>query len=483
MVKTKTFIINLEKDKDRYTNIIKQLEKFKNNNHERIEAVYGKDLKSDYGNKLSKSQIGCFLSHIKTLFQIIEQKLDYAIILEDDVTITKWFDKIEEIIHDIYPNFDICWIGNCEGKWPRNTCNIIPNYNYNELNFVSKYLVKLDDIKTNNPVGGYGLIISKKGAYKILQDLDLLKFQNFENIQNFEIENPIDIYYINKNFDRYMTIPSIIIHCYTFGSNIGNTEKQTNPFQDVWNRFPKEEIECLEILQNLEDLLTKNDINYSLCSNTLLGFMITNKFLYYDDNIDIIIKKEDLQKFEKLENAIKKFSDILKLKEAKINGSLLYRIFCKNLNYTWPFINVFIYEYSNDSKLNILSKKTVINNVSDKTKKVKIKSNNNNLTYHTRIFNDSDKILDKLYPKWKEICFSPEFNNRKNYKNNYIYMFNCENIIPGYKLVDTKNENYEKINKFYKKIDVYFFRNVIMIMFLIFLCISLVIIFIYLLKI
>ncbi len=470
MINTKIFIINLEKDKERYINIINQIKKFKKYNYQRIDAVNGKILKKNYGNKISKSEIGCFLSHVKTLFQIIEQKLDYAIILEDDVIITNWFNKIEEIISKIYPNFDICWIGNSEGKWPRNACNIIPEYNYNKLNFTTNYLVKLDMEKKNNPVGTYGLIITQKGACKILTDLDLIKFLKFENTKNFEIQKPIDIYYLSKNLDRYMTIPSIIIHCYNFGSNISYQSKEDisskiNPFEDIWGLYKKEEIQCLEILQNLENLLTQNKINYSLINSALLGFMRTNKLLYYDDRIDIIINKNDLIKFEKIENEIGKFANILKLKKSEINNSLFYKIFCRN-NSTWPFINVFIYEYLENSKLNILSNKIVVKNMSEKTKMVEINSNNNNLKYKTRIFEDSEKILNQMYPNWRKICSSPEFSNRRNMNNIITYSFNCENIIPEYKenLIENGNENgneNKKYTKFYKKTDKYFTRNLI----------------------
>ena len=493
MPKIKTFIINLKKDKNRYIHIVEQLKSFKSNNYERIDAIYGKDLKNDYGNKLSKSEIGVFMSHIKTLFQIIEQKLDYAIILEDDVTLTNWFNKIEEIIDEIYPNFDICWIGNSEGKWPRNPCNLIPDYDYNKLNFVTKYIVKLDTEKKNNPVGGYGIIITQKGARNILTELNLLKFQNFENIKNFEIQKPIDLYYINKKFDRYMTIPSIITHCYIFDSNIRYTSQEErntkiNPFEDVWGKYKKEEIECLEILQNLEKILTTNNINYSLFNSTLLGFMRTNKFLYYNDKIDIIVKKEDMNKFKNLENDIKKFAHILKLENPEINNSLFYKIFCrnnftelKNKNYTWPFINVFVYEYLEDSKLYILSKKIAIENVLEKTKMVQIKSHNNNLTYNTRIFEDSEKILNKLYKDWKKICYSSTSNNKQEYENNIIYSFNCENIIPDYK---ENTEKYTTYKKFYKKVDKYFIKNfiknIIKVSLIILILLIIIILFIYL---
>jgi GR25 family glycosyltransferase involved in LPS biosynthesis len=209
----KIFIINLEKDKDRFSNITKQLKKY-NCNYERINAVNGNSLYPNNTN-LTNAQLGCYLSHIKTVEAIYNQNLDNAIILEDDVTLAPNFNEIFNL--KLPDNFDICWIGVCRGKWPRNPCSIYPSPSFDNIEIKPNQLFypiindknvdeNVDD--DNYPVGGYGLIISKKGAEKILK-------------MKHNFIKPIDMLYVKEqSFEKYMTIPSFVIHCYDFGSNI-----------------------------------------------------------------------------------------------------------------------------------------------------------------------------------------------------------------------------------------------------------------------
>lgn len=95
----KVYIVNLKKDKNRRENIIKELVKQNINNYEIIDAVDGNKLNKNelnlvtfrdknqfnpWNSKLSPSQIGCALSHIKIYKKFIETKFNIALILEDD---------------------------------------------------------------------------------------------------------------------------------------------------------------------------------------------------------------------------------------------------------------------------------------------------------------------------------------------------------------------------------------------------------------
>ncbi len=97
--KIKIYIINLKKDSDRKNHIINQLEKQNIFDYEIIEAVDGniltkeelnskvfKDKKGlNYWNtKMSPSQIGCALSHIKIYKKLLKSENNYCLILEDD---------------------------------------------------------------------------------------------------------------------------------------------------------------------------------------------------------------------------------------------------------------------------------------------------------------------------------------------------------------------------------------------------------------
>ena len=174
----KFFIINLEKDKERYKHICNQLDSNNFKNYERIDAIYGKNVYDNYNTKLRPAELGCYLSFQKACHAIIKQDLEYGIVLEDDITLTEWASKLEEIIKTLPTSFDVCWIGNSRAKWPRNTCNLIPDYDYEKLSkyTINDFVYKIEDVSGSNyPIGGYGLVVSKKGAMKILSETNNYK--------------------------------------------------------------------------------------------------------------------------------------------------------------------------------------------------------------------------------------------------------------------------------------------------------------------
>ncbi len=99
-MKYKIFLINLDKSTDRLQTCQSQLQSF-SLSCERLSAVYGLDLSptdietiyppsqhKNYHKELSVGELGCYLSHRKAWQKIIDDDLDFAIILEDDFTIT-----------------------------------------------------------------------------------------------------------------------------------------------------------------------------------------------------------------------------------------------------------------------------------------------------------------------------------------------------------------------------------------------------------
>lgn len=397
----KIFIINLDKDHGRYISIKTQLENMGYKNYERVPAVYGKDVLHEYNTKLSGPQLGCYLSHLKAYKMILDQNLENVIVLEDDSIITEWMDKPLDL--SIPKNNDFCWIGNSRSKWPRNTCNIIPAYDYNKIekNRIGKFLYKISDemVKDGNcPMGTYGLLISRKGAEKIVND-------------NHKFLVPIDNYLVNKkDLEKYMTIPSIIIHCYDFGSNIFAKDQvqMENPFDNIWKRFPEKEEQVLKFLEQLNDIFDKNSIKYSVINSLMIGYARQGMLIPFDNSLEIAVNVKDKDKLAKIFG-----NDI---KNEKIYA------FPKE---SFPFVKIQYFDFEkignkNSGKLgNIIA--------------VKLSSHNSDEKYTINIFENYTEILDKLYKEWKYKCVSKNHDYMTGKKSDSVYSFNCDSVLPGYK--------------------------------------------------
>ena len=102
--KYKIFVINLDRATLRWEKMRVQLERL-GLPFERFSAVDGnaqsgeflsryycaESNKKDYYAPLSKSEIACYISHLKACEKIVAENLDYAIILEDDVALKDSF--------------------------------------------------------------------------------------------------------------------------------------------------------------------------------------------------------------------------------------------------------------------------------------------------------------------------------------------------------------------------------------------------------
>lgn len=102
-----TFVINLDKDKERMFFMHNQLTKL-GIEYRRQPAILGKEYQptlSEYdkelainkgGHKMLLGEVGCALSHAKVLEKIVQEKISYALILEDDVVLPDNFKEIIE---------------------------------------------------------------------------------------------------------------------------------------------------------------------------------------------------------------------------------------------------------------------------------------------------------------------------------------------------------------------------------------------------
>jgi GR25 family glycosyltransferase involved in LPS biosynthesis len=155
-------VVNLERRKDRKAKMEEQL---KDLTYDFFKAVDGNTLVptleisnlfmgNDFGNR--KGVIGCALSHYQLWKQLVEDSVDYYIIFEDDITVTKELKtKLEKIKVE-----DICFLGYHMFSKDRNA-------SYDEQNGFS-----IRPFQPHLYVGGtFGYYITKKGAQKLLDHI------------------------------------------------------------------------------------------------------------------------------------------------------------------------------------------------------------------------------------------------------------------------------------------------------------------------
>lgn len=87
------WIINMERNPERYEYVTGQLKTMGIENYERVEATDGKNMSDDeiksyklYNYLLNRAQMGCAASHIQIWKRIVDEKRDWTMIIEDDVT-------------------------------------------------------------------------------------------------------------------------------------------------------------------------------------------------------------------------------------------------------------------------------------------------------------------------------------------------------------------------------------------------------------
>lgn len=110
----KIFFINLDKSVERRKEMERQLERT-GLPFERFCAIDGNAHSEEFFNRyysanenakkyyvsLSKSEIGCYISHLKVCEKIISENLDYAIVLEDDIILKDSFAFLPNALNSI----------------------------------------------------------------------------------------------------------------------------------------------------------------------------------------------------------------------------------------------------------------------------------------------------------------------------------------------------------------------------------------------
>lgn len=165
----KIFIISLKKEIERRAFVSDQLKNL-GLEFEFVDAVWGKDVYEDPSvydkNKalkielrnLNPGEVGCSLSHQKAYKKIIDQKLDYACIMEDDASLSSDVPEILRHIEKIIEPNQLIQMERCDVYSKKNMKNLFKDYK----------LVHPKMIKYGSMCQAAGYVITKEAAQKIL---------------------------------------------------------------------------------------------------------------------------------------------------------------------------------------------------------------------------------------------------------------------------------------------------------------------------
>jgi hypothetical protein len=211
-----------------------------------------------------------------------------------------------------------------------------------------------------------------------------------------------------------------------------------SPYTSVWlgknEKGIRHDILALELMKDVDTILSSNGIEMILMYGSLIGFMRHNGLIPWDDDIDVVVSKSDIIKIKALEqelaakgigisNAGHKMCTIIKL--FRLNEPLI-----PNKTWSWPFIDVFSYTIDNNT---IILEDTYPPFVK-KFKKDDFFPLRTNLFENIpmKLPNNPHAILSTLYSEnWETTCVSGSYNHRKEQRFNPTkkqFMIKCEEL-------------------------------------------------------
>lgn len=156
------FLINLERDSDRLQSMTNELNRI-GLAFERVPAVYGTqmpdylrryflDAEGRIDSTLKSGEVGCYASHLHIHHEIFRRGIDFALVLEDDLSFCDSFTSILDELLKLPRNWDIIRLSNAAKRSVVATADIAGHHK----------LVKYSRIPNNT--GAY--LISAQGATK-----------------------------------------------------------------------------------------------------------------------------------------------------------------------------------------------------------------------------------------------------------------------------------------------------------------------------
>lgn len=133
--------------------------------------------------------------------------------------------------------------------------------------------------------------------------------------------------------------------------------QQIKTFFNAQNGFGDYKHIAINLLRDTINVLNDMNINFFIISGTLLGHVRHNDFIPWDDDIDLIVDESILDKLSDIVARYGKQMNFITrdqyiVKTCYDNGQKMEHEWSKYLlngiNYTWPFVDLFIYRQSDD---------------------------------------------------------------------------------------------------------------------------------------
>jgi GR25 family glycosyltransferase involved in LPS biosynthesis len=271
----KIYVINLEKNIVRKNYILTMMKKYGIN----FTLVIVKKIKEEqynyfckYNTNISIGELGCGLSHMWCLKDIVQNKYENAIIFEDDIIFHKKFtSRFYNIIKR--QSYDFLLLGACD-------------FHFSEINY--KNVSNTDNLYRPHPkfdrvYGAHAIYYSLKGARYVLEN-KLKQFAFFD--YNF---NKIFSYFKNTSFICY---PNLVV-----------TEITTSDINHNYELFSKK-----ERLFYTKCFVNFNFNHYHFIYLNLLDGSCIDKFSTYKDFICNLFKEKYPDKVNNIEKFIRRIN-------------------------------------------------------------------------------------------------------------------------------------------------------------------------------
>jgi len=441
-------ILNLERRPDRKEAIIKKLKEQNINNYEFVKAIDGKKLVTtpeirklftgnDFHNR--RGVIGCALSHYNLWKQLLEDKYEYYLIMEDDFTLCDNFSK--KINKLKLENYELVFLGYHMFEREREKVKEVYNIDSEET--------KIEKLNKNIFVGGtHCYSINKIGAKKIL-----------DFIEQNGIKHGIDyLMKIAPKIEVYESQPHLAFADWNEGGKKIDTDIQND--YEVLDLSQDEYIFIKNKDQHGFDLsYKKGDINeyFQIASNdpncvafNTLGFfknkaIFLQPSIYFSKDDGIYIKKSYYEK-----NFNKKLEFLYNYQNKKLNYCFIHSCTIKDTNILDKLVKYVLDNNEIIERIFIINIGKEIENkygelveivqYSEDTSLFELKTLEVILNFSLR--NPLSKIL---YLHTKGVSYN-EFSNVEDWKNYMLYFLvnkqkECVSLLNNF---DTVGVNYQR---------------------------------------